>query len=150
MYIFVACVNHAELNQNGTWQRTFSPELFDDNDIIIVFNTTFNSISWGSVLLVEETGIPKENYQPASYWQILPHIVVSWYDIAVDQWINTIRRSHNNILWMRLSLFLNILVNCNYPFLYLYKIPILYPCVSCFHHFLLTKIKSDTLQVHIK
>ena len=37
----------------------------------MVFNATFNNISvisWRSVLLVEETRIPKENYRPiASY-----------------------------------------------------------------------------------
>jgi hypothetical protein len=33
----------------------------------LVFNTTFNNtsvISWLSVLLVEETGVPEENHQP--------------------------------------------------------------------------------------
>jgi hypothetical protein len=33
----------------------------------MVFNATFNNISvisWWSVLLVEETGVPGENYQP--------------------------------------------------------------------------------------
>ena len=33
----------------------------------MVFNTTFNNISaisWWSVLLVEETGVPGENHQP--------------------------------------------------------------------------------------
>jgi hypothetical protein len=33
----------------------------------MVFNTTFNNISaksWGSRLLVEETGVPGENHQP--------------------------------------------------------------------------------------
>jgi hypothetical protein len=38
---------------------------------VIVFNATFNNISaisWWSVLLVEETGVPEENHQPvASY-----------------------------------------------------------------------------------
>jgi len=137
----------------GTWRTTFSPELFDDSDMVMVFSTTFNnisSISWGSVLLVEETEITKENHWPASYWQTLPHNVVSWYDIAVEQWINTIKRSHKNIMLIILSLFLNIVFNFNYPFLYLYKITILYPCVSCVHHFLLTKNNSYTLQVHIK
>jgi hypothetical protein len=47
----------------------------------LVFNTTFNNISvisWLSVLLVEETGVPGENYRPgASHWQILSHNVVS-------------------------------------------------------------------------
>jgi len=39
---------------------------------VMVFNATFNNISvisWRSVLLVEETGVPGENHQPAaSYW----------------------------------------------------------------------------------
>ena len=36
---------------------------------IMVFNATFNNIpviSWHSVLLVEETGVPGENQQPAA------------------------------------------------------------------------------------
>ena len=40
---------------------------------VIVFNATFNNISvisWRPVLLVEETGVPWENHQPAaSHWQ---------------------------------------------------------------------------------
>jgi hypothetical protein len=35
----------------------------------MVFNTTFNNTSatsWGSVVLVEETGVPRENYRPAT------------------------------------------------------------------------------------
>ena len=35
----------------------------------MVFNTTFNNISvisWGSVLLVEETEVPRENHGPAA------------------------------------------------------------------------------------
>jgi hypothetical protein len=46
-----------------------------------VFNATFNNISvisWRSVLLVEETGVPGENHWPAtSYWQSLSHNVVT-------------------------------------------------------------------------
>ena len=55
----------------------------------IVFGATFNSISfisWRSVVLVEETGEPRENHlRAASHWQTLPHNVVSnthryeWY-----------------------------------------------------------------------
>ena len=48
----------------------------------IVFNATFNNISvilWQSVLLVEETGVHRENHQPvASHWQSLSHNVVSF------------------------------------------------------------------------
>ena len=47
----------------------------------MVFNTTFNNIlaiSWQSVLLVEETGVPRENHRPvASHCQTLSHNVVS-------------------------------------------------------------------------
>jgi hypothetical protein len=46
-----------------------------------VFNATFNNISvmsWQSVLLVKETGVPRENQRPAtSHWQTLSHNVVS-------------------------------------------------------------------------
>ena len=47
---------------------------------IMVFNAIFNNISgisWRSVLLVEETGVPREKHQPsARHWQILSHNVV--------------------------------------------------------------------------
>jgi len=43
----------------------------------MVLNATFNTISvitWRSVLLVEETGVPGENHRPvASQWQTLLH-----------------------------------------------------------------------------
>ena len=49
----------------------------------MVFNTTFYNISvvsWQSLLLVEETGVPRENRWPfASHWQTLSHNVVSKY-----------------------------------------------------------------------
>jgi hypothetical protein len=48
---------------------------------VMVFNATFNNssvISWLSVLLVEESGVPGENHRPvASHWQTLSHNVVS-------------------------------------------------------------------------
>jgi hypothetical protein len=47
----------------------------------MVFNATFNNVSatsQGSVLLVEETGVPRENHRPvASHGNILSHNVVS-------------------------------------------------------------------------
>ena len=47
----------------------------------MVFNATFNNISaisWQSVLLVEETGLLRENHRPAaSNRQTLPHNVAS-------------------------------------------------------------------------
>jgi hypothetical protein len=49
--------------------------------MVMVFHGTFNNISvisWRSVLLLEETGVPGENQWPAaSQWQILSHNVVS-------------------------------------------------------------------------
>ena len=48
--------------------------LFNENEtrllrkIVMVFNAPFNNISiisWQSVLLVEETGVPGENHRPA-------------------------------------------------------------------------------------
>ena len=45
----------------------------------MMFNTPFNNISvisWRSVLLVEETGVPEENHRPAaSHWKTLSHVV---------------------------------------------------------------------------
>jgi hypothetical protein len=47
----------------------------------MVFNNTFNNISvisWRSVLLMEETGVLRENHRPAaSHWQSVSHNVVS-------------------------------------------------------------------------
>ena len=47
----------------------------------MVLNAPFNNISvisWQSVLLVEEIGVPGENHWPAaSHWQTLSHNVVS-------------------------------------------------------------------------
>ena len=46
----------------------------------MVFNATFNNISaisWRSVLLVEETGVPRKKTQTAILWQTLSHNVVS-------------------------------------------------------------------------
>jgi hypothetical protein len=47
----------------------------------MVHNATFNNISvisWQSVLLVEETGVPGDNHWPvASHWQTSLHNVVS-------------------------------------------------------------------------
>jgi hypothetical protein len=54
---------------------------------VMVFNATFNNISvisWRSVILVEETGVPGESHQPvASHWQTLSHNVVFEYRIQL-------------------------------------------------------------------
>ena len=53
----------------------------DDLVWFMVFNATFNNISvisWSSVLLVEETGVPGENHLPVvSHLQTLSHNVLS-------------------------------------------------------------------------
>ena len=59
----------------------------------MVFNATFNNISvisWWSVLLVEETGVPGQNHRSAaSHWQTLSHSFVSrhkWICIHSIYW----------------------------------------------------------------
>jgi hypothetical protein len=58
---------------------------------LMVFNATFNNISamsWWSVLLVEETGVPGENHRTvASHWQTLSYNVVHLVLIVI--------RTHN-------------------------------------------------------
>jgi hypothetical protein len=50
---------------------------------VMVFNATFNNISaisWQSILLVEETGVPGENHRPVtSHWQTLSQNLVLRY-----------------------------------------------------------------------
>jgi hypothetical protein len=46
---------------------------------VMVFNATFNNISailWQSVLLVEETGVPRENHWPAA--SLIQHYVIKF------------------------------------------------------------------------
>jgi len=47
----------------------------------MVFNAILNNISvisWRSILLLEETGVPGENHRPvANHWQTLSHNIVS-------------------------------------------------------------------------
>ena len=57
--------------------------LFERMVWFMVFSITFSNIlviSWRSVLMVKETGVPVENHRPvASYWQTLLHNVVFEY-----------------------------------------------------------------------
>ena len=56
----------------------------------LLFNN-ISAISWQSVLLVEETGVPEENHRPvASHWQTLSHNVVSSTSCHVNR-----VRTHN-------------------------------------------------------
>ena len=67
----------------------------------IVFNTAFNNISvisWLSVLLVEETGVPGENHRPAvSHWQTLSQNVVSTPTAPIK--ITILLRTWNTTKW---------------------------------------------------
>ena len=60
---------HCIINGNRIWLVWF-----------MVLNVTFNNISvisWWSILLMEETGVPRESHQPvASHWQTVSHNVV--------------------------------------------------------------------------
>ena len=49
----------------------------------VTFNTIF-VISWRSVLLVDEIGVPEEHHRSAaSHWQTLSHSVVSiWFEVS--------------------------------------------------------------------
>jgi hypothetical protein len=68
---------HLMLISQTNWQLHFNRGWFR----LMVFNATFNNmsvISWQSVLLVEETGVPRENHRPVlSHWQTSSHNVVS-------------------------------------------------------------------------
>ena len=60
---------------------------------LMVFNATFNNISaisWRSVLLVEDTGVPGENHRPvASHWETLSHNIVHLALISGDRhWLH--------------------------------------------------------------
>ena len=66
---------------NGISTVEHSQSLDSTGVRVMVFNPTFNNISiilWGSILLVEEIGVPGETHQSAaSHWQTLSHTVVS-------------------------------------------------------------------------
>jgi hypothetical protein len=82
------------------------------------FTPTFNNISvisWRSVLLVEETGVPRENNLPAtSHWQTLSHNVVSstpwtiwyWYiwHFSMRWWCCPFCTRHNTLNWIFIAL----------------------------------------------
>ena len=66
---------------------------------VMVFYATFNNISiilWRSVLLVEETGVPGENYRPATIH--LSHNVVSSTPLLSEMRIHNVS-GDSHVLW---------------------------------------------------
>jgi hypothetical protein len=76
---FMLCMSYSYINKSSS--LFLSHPLIFCYFGVMVFTATFNNIaiiSWRSVLLVEETGVPGGNHQPvASHWQTLSHTVVS-------------------------------------------------------------------------
>jgi hypothetical protein len=71
MYLCILCddIHHTEINFGGRRVHDRMVVGFSTTHAISVFNTTFNTISvisWWSVLLVEETGVPGENHRPVA------------------------------------------------------------------------------------
>ena len=66
----------------------------------MVLNTIFNTISvisWRTVLLVEQTGVPGEDHRPTgSHWQTLSHNIPLWY--LQIMYLNNDRRTSQNML----------------------------------------------------
>jgi hypothetical protein len=83
----------------------------------MIFNTPFNNISvisWRTVLLLEETGVPRENHHPvASHWRTVSHNVAS----------STPRheRGSNSQLWWCLAPIAQVFVNPTTIILLLFK-----------------------------
>jgi len=74
----------------GIWARTYVKKIK-----VMVFNTTSNNssvISWWSVLLVEETGVPGENHPPLSHNGVssTPHLSrIQTHNVSGDRhWLH--------------------------------------------------------------
>ena len=78
LVIVLWCHQDWEMSTSNAWSHSMTVRRFMVR--VMVLNVTFNNISvisWRSALLVEETGVPRENYRPAaSHWQTVSHTVV--------------------------------------------------------------------------
>ena len=84
-----------------------------------MFNATFNNIpviSWQSVLLVEETGVPGENHRPdASHWQTLSHkyiVHLTIIEIDMGKQLFTVNRSYKTLKQVRAWHALQYILKC--------------------------------------
>ena len=75
------------INEQDTWHSlstSYSPygdalDHFEGRRRVMVYNATFNNISvisCRSVLLLEETGVPRENHQPVAKTDKLDHTML--------------------------------------------------------------------------
>ena len=75
--LFVKWCGHARVFH--MWVRCMWTTFLYISVRVMVLNATFNNssaISWWSVLFVEDTGVPEENYRPAaSHWQTLSQVI---------------------------------------------------------------------------
>ena len=73
--------NIGSVSNESTRQENLRKRMVGLGVTVMLFNATFNIISfisWQSVLLVEEIGVPGKNNRPVtSHWQTLSHYVVS-------------------------------------------------------------------------
>jgi hypothetical protein len=71
---------HICMLKSWYWHTTVSQKIVVCISVIVT-NATFNNISiisWRSVLLVEESGVPVESHRPdVGHWQTLSHYIVS-------------------------------------------------------------------------
>jgi hypothetical protein len=106
---------------------------------VIVFNATFNNISvisCRSVLLVEKTGVPRENHQPVvSHWQTLSmlyrvHLIWAGLELTTlvgigTDWIGSCKSNYHMIItpwysWNTAKVGYKHLIN--YPYHHVYEI----------------------------
>jgi hypothetical protein len=75
----------------GSWRNNFNLQPFSQKFVSIIL-TFYNisDISWRSVLLVEETGVPGENHRPvANHRQTVSHIAWAGFELTTLAVIGT-------------------------------------------------------------